>query len=312
MRNNKVGILKRIIAGIISGVGIILVWPSCLVLGFFFMTHLSEVFNININQLGFDNNGWLSFWGGYISSIVTLFVLYVTTRQTRDIQKESHKNSIKPSVDIDIADGGWIAYEEDKNNISIKEIVLGKKDRDEIYSKDKNTIHGIWEIKLDIVNLSQNAAKNIEIIVEPLYEEFKENLKKLNMPFKYSDTNKIIEIENTGYFDFKKYITESRTKYRHLDSNRIVEHTLYYNFLGRDKEFNKLIEQYINTADYFITGDSEIKEITICTYNIILKYQDMELCEYTQKYKLDLVLYHVSKKDKIISFEINIRDIKID
>ena len=251
------------------------------------------------------------FGGAYISSLTTIYVLYKTTKQTRSIQVENHKNSIKPSVDLDISDGGWIIYKEDKQNIYIDEIVLGRKNTDEPYDQEKNTMHDIWELKLDIINLSQNPAKNIKIIIQPLYEDFKVNLQELKLPFKYSDKNKIIEIDDAGYLDFKKNLKENETEYRHLGSNRVIEHTVYVPFLGYKDVFDKLLEQYISTANYFITGDSEFKKKNLCTYNISLYYQDVELTEYNKQFKLDFIIYYVSKKDHRVSVEIKITDFSV-
>lgn len=75
--------------------------PVALVIGFIAMSTLSELLNVNINDFGFDNIAWLGFWGSYISNIITIIVLYITTKQNLDMQKENEKEnkSIQEKLD---------------------------------------------------------------------------------------------------------------------------------------------------------------------------------------------------------------------
>lgn len=67
--------------------------PLLMIVGFWLMIQLFSWTDININSLGFNNIAWLGFWGSYLSSIVTVIVLYITTKQTREIQDKLEKQS---------------------------------------------------------------------------------------------------------------------------------------------------------------------------------------------------------------------------
>lgn len=73
---------KFIIVALLMSIGI----PATITFVFYIMFKIYEWTGKDINALGFNNAVWLGFWGSYLSSVVTVIVLYITTKQTREIQ----------------------------------------------------------------------------------------------------------------------------------------------------------------------------------------------------------------------------------
>ena len=65
-------------------------------------------------------NSWIGFFGSIISSFVSMIVLYITVKETRDLQEYNRKLQIKPILEIYYPSVIFLWYELNDTNKEIK------------------------------------------------------------------------------------------------------------------------------------------------------------------------------------------------
>lgn len=89
--------------------------PGLILAFFLFAMLFSNVTGVNLNKYTeLDNMAWLGFWGSYTATITTIIVLYITTKQTRDIQNKIDEQnklqlrlSYEPMLTFGVIGNSW-------------------------------------------------------------------------------------------------------------------------------------------------------------------------------------------------------------
>lgn len=229
-------------------------------------------------------NSWIGFFGSIISSVVSMIVLYITVKETRDLQEYNRKLQIKPILEIYYPSVIFLWYKLNDTNQEIKftGIQLEHDGRVETSFVDV-FISKIFKI----INLSKdNSARNITVSIQE---------KHIN-----DKTERGINL-----FEYR-YLVGGEEKA--CDINKYLNIKINYKL---EQYLRKTLVNYINDTKgkkVLIIDKEKIQkdeDKVILTFLVKLKYEDIEgLCE-EKEYLIDVKAVSVSYNNKNIVFELN-------
>ncbi len=250
---------------------------------------------------------WVYTIKDYLAPGATLFVLLVTIIDTRKIQEENRKRAIEPLIDISCPPFIMIEYSD--NNEDILNITGIKIPPEDTYNIDKH----LNESLLEIVNISNNTAKNIELSLEVDLTTTIEKLKYFEFSIKsipespefYNINGTAVRLE--GYKD-------TLSVERHLFSNNKTAVSLELPLKFELKNHIKcLLSGYANNLKDEISKNDDgfiVEKENILQINVVLKYEDMENQTYSKYYTISLNCLGLYIENSDIYIDINIQEEK--
>lgn len=265
-----------------------------------------------LGKFSIDNfetdNSWIGFFGSIISSVVSMLVLYITVKETRDLQEYNRKLQIEPILDIYCPSIIFLWY---KLNDVNQEIKFNGIQLEHNGCAENNFVEVFTSRIFRIINLSKdNSARNISILFKEinLNERIETGINLYQYRFLRGgseivcDMNKYLHpyINNKlgDYFrnNLLKYINDIEDK--NVLWNSESNHNIKKN--GNRYKIQKDRKQYKIQKD---------EEYRILKFLVELKYEDIEGEAKIKRYNIDVNAVSVNYYNKNVIFEINLRQI---